>query len=76
MIANSAGPGATSTFTDPSFILGGGMNIFVTRHIAIRPDVEAMIVRRDSHNYVVTAVVVHIAYHFENHPITPTRRPR
>jgi hypothetical protein len=73
--ANTPGPGATSTFTDPSFILGGGVNIFVTRHIAIRPDVESMIVRRDSQHYVVTAVAVHIAYHFESHPIAPTRRP-
>jgi hypothetical protein len=61
------------TFTDPSFILGGGVNLFVTRHVAIRPDVEAKIVRRHSQNYVVTAVSVHMAYHFEDHPITPSR---
>lgn len=60
-------------FTDPSFILGGGVNLFATRHIAIRPDVEAKIVRRNSQNYVVTAVSVHMAYHFEDHPITPSQ---
>ena len=71
-----AGNGSTvkrMAFTDPSFILGGGVNVFVTRHIAIRPDVEAKIVRRDRQNYAVTAVSVHIAYHFEDHPITPSR---
>jgi hypothetical protein len=57
----------------PSFILGGGVNLFATRHVAIRPDVEAKIVRRNSQNYVVSAVSVHIAYHFEDHPITPSR---
>ena len=58
-------------FTDPSFILGGGVNLFVTRHVALRPDVEAKLVRRNSQNYVVTAVSVHLAYHFEDHPMTP-----
>lgn len=66
-------PGVTSTFTDPSFVVGGGVNIFVTPQIAIRPDVESMIVRRDSQNYVVTAVAVHFTYHFEGHPVTRAR---
>jgi hypothetical protein len=60
------------TFTDPSFILGGGVNLFATRHLAIRPEVEAKIVRRNSQTYVVTAVSVHLAYHFDDHPITPS----
>lgn len=76
MAASTTGPGATTTFTDPSFIFGGGVNVFVTRHIAIRPDVEAMVVRRDSQNYVVTVVAVHMAYHFESHPVTPARTAR
>jgi hypothetical protein len=62
------GPGIMSTFTDPSFVFGGGLNVFVTRHVAIRPDVETMIVVRDSASHVVTAVAVHLAYHFENPP--------
>lgn len=76
MAAIASRPGATNTFTDPSLILGGGLNIFVTRHVAIRPDIETMIVRRDSQNHVVTAVAVHMAYHFESHPVTPTRTSR
>jgi hypothetical protein len=71
-----AGLATTEIFTDPSFIFGGGVNVFVTRHIAIRPDVEAMMVRRDSQTYVVTAVTVHLAYHFEEHPIAPTQTRR
>jgi hypothetical protein len=72
----ASGPRASSEFTDPSFILGGGVNIFVTPHIAIRPDVETMIVRRDAQSYVVTAVTVHMAYHFESHPVRPARTNR
>jgi len=65
-MSQTAGPGMTMTFTDPTFVFGGGLNVFVTRHIAIRPDVETMIVVRDSSSHVVTAAAVHLAYHFEN----------
>jgi hypothetical protein len=34
--------------------------------VAIRPDVETMIVLRDSSTHVVTALAVHLAYHFVN----------
>jgi hypothetical protein len=69
----NAGHISRMTFTDPSFIVGGGVNVFIARHLAIRPDVEAKVVRRNAQNYVVTAVSVHMAYHFEDHPITPSR---
>jgi hypothetical protein len=67
------GPGFTSTdaFTDPSFVLGGGANLFLGRHIAIRPDVNVQIVRRDRRSHTVTAGRVHLVYHFEDHPVTP-----
>jgi hypothetical protein len=69
------GPGADSiTFTDPSFIVGGGANLFVTPHVAIRPDIQATIVRRDSRSYVVTTAAVHLAYHFETHQVTQGHR--
>lgn len=64
---------AMITFTDPSIVLGGGVNVFLTRHLAIRPGVETMIVIRHGRTYVVTAVAVHAAYHFESHPVTPGR---
>jgi hypothetical protein len=61
------------SFTDPSFILGIGVNVFLTRHFAIRPDIDAKIVRGNSQNYVVTALAVHLSYHFEQHPLPPGR---
>jgi hypothetical protein len=66
---NTSVAGTTVTFNDPSFILGGGVSLFVTRHIAIRPDVDVKIVRRNSQSYAVTAVAVRLAYHFEEHPL-------
>jgi len=62
-----------ATFTDPSVVVGGGVNMFLSRHIAIRPDVNATVVMRDSRARVMTTAAVHLAYHFEDHPITPAR---
>lgn|SRR5687767_6359421 len=62
------------TFTDPAFVFGGGVNLFVTRHLAIRPDVEAMVVVRDRRSQMVTSIGVHAVYHFEEHPVTPALR--
>ena len=67
--------GSATVFTDPTLVFGGGANVFLTRHIAIRPDVEAMRVMRGGHHYTMTSVAVHLAYHFEDHPVTPARRP-
>jgi len=43
----------------------------VSRHIAIRPEVETRIVPADAGTFAVTAIAVRFAYHFEDHPITP-----
>jgi hypothetical protein len=65
---------ARQTFTDPSLIVGGGVNAYVSRHWAVRPEIAATAIRRDGRGHVVTTVTLHLAYHFEEHPITPDRR--
>jgi hypothetical protein len=65
--------GAAATFTDPTLVFGGGINVFLTRQIAVRPEVDATIVMRDSRTRVMPTVRVHFAYHFEDHPITSQR---
>jgi hypothetical protein len=62
--------------TDPSFLFGGGVNVYLTRQIVLRPAVEIMVVRRASQTDVVPVAAISFAYHFEDHPITPaaTRR--
>ncbi len=57
------------TFTDPSFVVGGGVNVYLTTHLALRPDLNWVLVRRDAANDVLTTVSVHLAYHFERHPL-------
>ena len=42
-------PGQTSyTFTDPTFVFGGGFNVFLSPHVEIRPDVEGVLVFNSS----------------------------
>jgi hypothetical protein len=65
------GFGMSRTFTDPSLVVGGGVNVFASRHWAVRPEIEATVVRRQSRSYVVTAVTMGVAYHFEEHPVAP-----
>jgi hypothetical protein len=64
--------GRTVAFTDPSLAGGGGVNVFLSRHWTIRPDVMATVVLRNSRSFVVTTGAVHLAYHFEDHPVTPS----
>jgi hypothetical protein len=45
--------------------------MFINRHWTLRPEVVATVVMRDSRNFVVTTGAVRLAYHFEDHPVTP-----
>lgn len=64
----------TRTFTDPSLVAGGGVSVYLSRRVAIRPDVEAAIVFANGDSHVVTTAAVHFVYHFEEHPVTPVRK--
>jgi hypothetical protein len=66
--------GPDTAFTDPTLVGGGGINVAVNRHLALRPDVEATLVLRDGHRHVVTSIAMHAVYHFERHPVTPAVR--
>ena len=63
------------TFTDPTLVAGGGANIYLSRHLAIRPDITATFVLRDGEHQVVPTFGLHVVYHFEDHPVTPGLRP-
>lgn len=61
------------TFTDPTLVTGGGVSIFLNRHFALRPEAEVTFVLRNG-AHVVTSLLVHAVFHFEEHPVTPTVR--
>ena len=63
----------TKIFTDPSIVVGTGVNIFASRHFAVRPEVALTFVFDGGRTYTVPTVTFHVAYHFESHPVTPSR---
>jgi hypothetical protein len=64
-------PPQRQSFNDTSFVFGGGINFYINRQLAIRPDVNAIIVHHGN-NHVLTTFAVHFAYHFEPHPLIST----
>ena len=62
------------TFEDFVASLGGGADVFLARHLALRPEVAVLIVTTTSDTRTVPVLGVQLAYHFESHPITPARR--
>jgi hypothetical protein len=62
--------GTRQSFTDPSFVVAGGFDIFAGRHFSIRPNLSVRLVTRASDTYAVTMATVHATYHFEVHDAT------
>lgn len=60
-----------TTWIDPTIVAGGGFDIFASRHVAIRPEIDVAFVLDGGRAYPVTTVTVHLAYHFEARRVTP-----
>jgi hypothetical protein len=69
MRAGTGGP--QQTFTDFVSAVGGGVDVYLRRHLALRPDVRVLFVRADTGTRPIAVYGVHLSYHFEEHPITP-----
>jgi hypothetical protein len=61
------------TTNDPVFHVGAGVTFFLSRHIALQPAAEALIVAADAGSYTVGAFSLRFSYHFEDHPMTLSR---
>lgn len=61
------------TFTDFAVSLGGGIDVYLTRHLALQPEVTVLLATTRSDARAVTVYGAKLAYHFENHPTTPQR---
>jgi hypothetical protein len=59
------------TFDDLLITVGAGTEVFLSRHVAVRPELTVMVITTRSDARAVPAFGVHMAYHFESHPITP-----
>jgi hypothetical protein len=62
------------TFDDFVVSVGGGSDVFLARHLALRPEITVLLVTSRSDRRAIPVYGVHLAYHFESHPITPARR--
>lgn len=71
MTGGGLGAARDHTFDDFVFTVGGGVDLFLRRHVALRPDVRVLFVRGNSDTRTVAVYGVHLAFHFEEHPITP-----
>ena len=58
-----------ATFDDFALGFGGGANVFVTPHIAIRPEITLIFVTTTTEARTVPVFGVNVAYHFESHKI-------
>jgi hypothetical protein len=59
------------TFDDLLLTAGAGAEVFLSRHVALRPELTVMVVARSSDARAIPVFGVQVAYHFESHPITP-----
>lgn len=73
-MANNEAGILTQTFTDPVFHLGAGVNLFTSRHIALQPAAEMLIVVAEGERQTLGVFSLRLIYHFEDHPVTPSRR--
>jgi hypothetical protein len=56
-------------FQDFMVGFGGGVDVFATRHIAIRPDVQVLAVFAEGDRRWIPVYAVNLVYHFETHAI-------
>jgi hypothetical protein len=59
------------TFDDFLLTAGVGTEVFLSRHVALRPELTVMMVAARSDARAIPVFGVQVAYHFESHPITP-----
>ncbi len=75
-LGNESTMARRQTFMDPAFIVAAGMDVPLTAHLSVRPDVRDMWVVRGGHGYRMVLVGVQLAWHIEEHPVTPSRESR
>ena len=68
---NGLMPGGHMSFTDPALRIGGGVDVIMARHLAIRPEAAALLVHREAQTEAVAIFGLRVGFRFEDHPVTP-----
>jgi hypothetical protein len=63
-----------ATFEDFALSFTGGADVYLSQHLALRPELTVLVVTETSSARTVPVFGAQLAYHFEDHPITPARR--
>jgi hypothetical protein len=74
MMPLRAGQSRGWTFNDFVVAAGAGADVALARHLALRPELTVLVVTTRADTRAIPVLGVHLAYHFESHPITPARR--
>jgi hypothetical protein len=61
---------STASFTDPMFVFGAGIRVWLGDRVTIRPEVDARLVVDDSRAYWLTTAAIRLTYSFEDRPVT------
>lgn len=66
--------GTRQTFTDPTVVVGTGIDFALSRTLTVRPDVRAVFALNAGRHETVMLATVSLGYRFEHKPVTPSRR--
>jgi len=66
--------GVNHTFQDFLVTVGGGVNVFVSGHLALRPEANLLIVTTSSDTRPVGVYGLQLVYHFETHKVGQSLR--
>jgi hypothetical protein len=66
-----AGSGVRHVFNDLAYAAGAGVDVFLSQHIALRPEARVLLVRVDGRTHPIWVIGSQLAYHFESHPGIP-----
>jgi len=64
MTVPADGRWGTRSFTDPALVIGGGVRLGLTPHLAVRPDFRAITMFGDGHMNIVGAFSLNLGYRF------------
>jgi hypothetical protein len=71
LTGGAAGVRTTYSFDDFAYAAGAGVDIFLRRHLALRPEARFVFVSGGGTTRTVGIFGLHLAYHFEEHAVTP-----
>jgi hypothetical protein len=67
------GFGTRESYTDPTVVLGTGVDIALSRTVVVRPDARVLWAIAGGRRHPVAVVTVALGYRFEHKPVTPAR---